>query len=76
MPIIRTIATLKPADHANGQATIGGVRPAPTYLSGFTALINCTTNNVATPFTGFAHPFSNPAMSITFGAQSGLTVQI
>jgi hypothetical protein len=60
------IDTVAPRTFQNGTT----VRPARTIPANFAAVafqLNCTTGNPASPFAGFANPFNDPAMAITFG---------
>jgi hypothetical protein len=61
-----TIATLPVMNRANGPHSTP-TRAVPASFDSATVLIDCTTGTPATPFTGFAHPFNSPAMSVTFG---------
>lgn len=63
-----TILNLAPANHPTG-TFLGSARALPSNFDSVDINIVCTTGTQATPFTGFAHPFSDPAMSITFGLQ-------
>lgn len=56
------------ANRANGLVHTGP-RTVPVGFVSATVTIQCTTGTPATPFAGFAHPFSSAAMSIEFGAE-------
>ena len=66
MSTTSTIDTVPVGNHNNGTHTTP-TRAIPVGFDSATVQINCTTGTPATPFTGFAHPFSSAAMSITFG---------
>jgi hypothetical protein len=61
-----TIVTLPVTNRANGPHSTP-TRAVPVGFDYATVLIDCTSGNPASPFTGFAHPFSSAAMSVTFG---------
>jgi len=60
------VAVVPLADFQNG-TLVAPSRAVPVGFQEVTVQINCTTGVQATPFTGFTHPFNDPAMSITFG---------
>src|SRR5262252_8318132 len=65
MPIVATV----PVTNFQTGTMVAPARSVPLGVQEATIQTNCPTGVPATPFTGFAHPFSNPAMSITFGVK-------
>jgi hypothetical protein len=65
MAIVETL----PVTNVPSGTVVASPRPVPVGFQEATIQINCTTGVPATPFAGFAHPFSNAVLSITFGCQ-------
>lgn len=59
-----SVTTLPIVDRSGAAQTAG--TPIPVGFKSATITVNCTTGDAAAPFTGFAHPFSDPAMQLEF----------
>jgi hypothetical protein len=66
--ITNTVATLPVTNRANGTHSTP-TRAVPAGFDYVEVDVNCTSGNVSSPFTGFAHPFSKTTMAVTFGVQ-------
>lgn len=65
---LSTIQLLPVSNQPNGSRT-AGARTVPGNFVSAELDIDCTTGNPASPFAGFADPFSDPAMQIAFTIQ-------
>lgn len=64
----KTLRTVPVATRQNGHLS-EAPHPLPARFVDAEIDINCTTGDPANPFTGFAKPFNDPNMALTFGVQ-------